>query len=330
MSLREIVGRRFLRKGQELYCSYVESGPDGPEVHWALNFTKNYKRTKALTAPQNWGPGSIQWENTCNNLGAMGRTLSDLPPKKVVYCVGSGPALKRNWRELEKVKGRSDSIIIGCNELLQYLPSGLLDYYTALDARSPDRWWEGFDCSETTAIFGPFIPPRFREANWRDVMWYRIGYHNKLNAMVASKRGGLEVINPLYGAGPSELEIAWRFKPEVIVLVGHSYAYDMVDGVIYEHFEEPLEENRWEGVLRSINSYTTDDIYGKQVVTDYHILITAMMTLTCCQMLQDAGVRVINATEGGILRSNPVIPAYKNRARFPELGTLAETVEMLK
>lgn len=328
---QEMVGRRFLRKGQELYCAYVEKPVgDAPNAAFALNFTKGYPRTKALVAQQDWGPETVQWQNTERNLPRMNLTLDKLPRKKIVYCVGSGPSLMRNWRALEEAKKNPQATILGCNELLQYLPAGLLEYYTAMDVASPDKWWQDKDLSQTTAILGSFVNPNFGTAPFRKTLWYRMGYHNKLNAMVANRRGHLTIVNPLYGVGPGELEIAWHFKPEVVVLVGHSYAYDMIGEEIYEHINEPLTEDRWEGVLRSINSFATEDVYGKPIMTDYHILITCMMALSCCQMLQDAGVRVVNASEGGILKSNPVLPAYQNRPIFPERAKLEDVVRELQ
>lgn len=327
---QEMVGRRFMRKGQELYCAYVEK-PTGepPNACFALNFTKGYPRTKALVSQQDWGPETVQWQNTERNLPHMQNSLDTLPKKKVVYCVGSGPSLMRNWQELEGAKKNPHATILGCNELLQYLPAGLLDWYTALDVACPDRWWQGKDLSGTAAILGSFVNPSFATAPWKKVLWYRMGYHNRLNAMVANRRGHLSIVNPLYGVGPGELELAWHFKPEVVVLVGHSYAYDMVNDTICEHINEPLTMDRWEGHLRAINTFATEDLNAKPIVTDYHILITCMMALACCQMLQDAGVRVINASEGGILRSNPALPAYRDRPQFPERMKLKEVVREL-
>jgi len=330
MTQRELVGRRVLRKGQELYCSYIERPTTGmPELAFALNFTKNYKKTKAVVGAQTFHKDTVQWQNTVANLGIMGRTLNRLPRAETVYCVGSGPALMRNWHWLEKVKGKPGVQIIGCNELLQYLPAGLLDYYMAMDWACPERWVDKYDLSRTTAIFGPYVTPSFPKYDWKDVLWFRMGYRNDLNEMVSSKRPDLTIINPLYGVGTAELEVAWHMRPKNIVLVGHSYAYDRIDGVIYEHINEPLTENRWEGALRGVNHYFTTDIFGKPIVTDYHILITAMMCLTCCQMLADAGIRVINATEGGILKSNPELPAYRNRPSFPEPARLEDVVKEL-
>jgi len=327
---QDMVGRRFLRKGQEIYCAYVEKPTGGiPEAKFALNFTKGYKKTRALVANEDWGPETLRWQNTERNLPYMQNTLDTLPRKKIVYCVGSGPCLMKNWQELQEAKKNPHAAIIGCNELLQYLPAGLLDYYTALDAGSPDRWHEGKDLSQTVAILGSFVTPSFARAPWKKVLWYRMGYHNRLNSMVANRRGHLTIVNPLYGVGPSELELAWHFKPETVVLVGHGYAYDMIGGAIYEHINEPLTEERWEGALRSVSEFCTEDINAKPIVTDYHILITGMMTLACCQMLLDAGVRVINASEGGILRSNPGLPAYANRPIFPERMKLADVVRGL-
>lgn len=326
----DMIGRRFLRKGQELYCAYVER-PTGkpPNACFALNFTKGYPRTKALIAQQDWGPESVQWQNTERNLPYMQNSLDTLPHKKIVYCVGSGPSLMKNWQVLQEAKKNPHACILGCNELLQYLPPGLLDYYTALDISCPGRWLAGRDLSQTVAILGSFVNPSFALAPWKKQLWYRMGYHNRLNAMVANRRGHLTIVNPLYGVGPGELEIAWHFKPEVVVLVGHSYAYDMIEGVVYEHINEPLTQDRWEGPLKAINTFATEDVNGKPIVTDYHILITCMMALACCQMLLDAGVRVINASEGGILRSNPNTPAFRDRPMFPERAKLEHVVKEL-
>jgi hypothetical protein len=326
----DMVGRRFMRKGQELYCAYVERDTNAPpNACFALNFTKGYKKTRALVAKQDWGPETLHWQNAERNLPFMQNSLDTLPKKKIVYCVGSGPCLMRNWRWLEEAKKNPHATVLGCNELLQYLPAGLLEYYTAMDAGSPDRWWQDKDLSQTTAILGSFVSPGFATAPWKKALWYRMGYHNRLNSMVANRRGHLSIVNPLYGVGPGELELAWHFKPEVVVLVGHGYTYDMVDGIIYEHINEPLTEDRWEGALRGVNVFFTEDINAKPVATDYHILITSMMALTCCQILQDAGVRVINASEGGILRSNQAVPAYRDRPSFPERMKLEEVVREL-
>ena len=327
---REMVGRRFLCKGQEVVCAYVERLDNAlPKAEFALDFTKGYRKTKGLKAQEEWGPESQRWVNTIANLPLMTKTLNKLPQVDTVYCVGSGPSLMNNWEALKGVD-KSKAVIVGCNELLQYLPAGLIDYYTALDARSPDKWWRGYDLSRTTAILGSIVTPSFATAPWRDVLWYRIGFGNQLNSMVANRHGWLSIVNPLYGVGPSELEIAWLFRPKTVVLVGHSYCFDRIGGVVYEHLFEPLTEERYEGVLRAIGLYTTSDILGRATMTDYHIMITGMMALASCQLLIDAGVRVVNATEGGILKSNPDIPAYRDRPMFPEAAKLAEIVKELQ
>ena len=326
---RDMVGRRFANhKGRHMVCSYVEEAAalgEVPNAHFVPDFTKGLAGYEGLSGA-NWDEHTIHWRNMINNLKHMNLTLDRLPQADTVFCVGSGPALMKNWRELERVKGRPGCAIIGCNELLQYLPAGLLDYYMVLDACSPDRWWEGRDCSRTTAIFGPPVPPSYLKANWQRVLWYKIGLASPFNRRVARKRGNLVPLIPMYGVGPTELQVAWLMKPKTVILVGHSYAYDRINGVIYEHINEPLTPDRWEGQLRAISEFATTDINGAPIVTDYNILITGMATLASCQLLIDAGVRVINATEGGILKSNNSLPAFAKRAVFPERATLASVV----
>jgi len=324
---REMVGRRFRNsRGVETICSCVEHDRvNGPQPHFIADFTKPYPKNVGLVGTD-WGVNSIQWRNMEANLSDMQLTLDNLPQVDTVYCVGSGPSLMRNWRDLLKVDKRN-SAIIGCNELLQYLPAGLVDYYCVLDAASPTGWHAGLDVSGTTAIFAPIVPPHFKHAGWRKALWYRIGLDGKLSSYVSNRKGHLTPLIPYFGVGPTQLQIAWLMRPKRVVLVGHTYAYDRVDGTIYEHINEPLTEDRWEGILRSIDEFATVDLFGKPIITDYHILITMFMTLTSAQYLMDAGVEVINATEGGVLRSNPDIPAYRDRPLFPACRRLAEVVE---
>lgn len=325
---QEMVGRYFSNQfGSRSVCAYIEHVPDDDPVKCFIpDFTTDLSKFKGMTASE-WTLNSIHWRNMEQNLKDMQLTLDHLPQYDTVFCVGSGPALMKNWPELLRVKGKPGCCIVGCNELLQYLPAGLLDYYLALDASSPDKWWDGWECSETTAIFGPCIPPSFKRAGWKRVLWYRIGLQSAFNSFVNNSKGHLTTLIPCFGVGPAELQVAWLMRPKRVVLVGHSYAYDMIDGVVYEHINEPLTEARWEGILAEMGECATTDIEGKPVVTDYHILITGAATLAHCQILQDNGVQVINATEGGIVRSNPDLPAYRNRPIFPELVTLKDVVD---
>lgn len=323
---REMVGRRFMLEGQEVICCYAEELPNAQlKVVYLQDFTKGFVKKPRIVGGD-WQPDSVHWANMLENLGVMGRTLDKLPQVDTVFCVGSGPALMRNWRELENID-HNKSRVIGCNELLQYVPARCFDYYAALDGMSPRKWHRDIDVSRVTAVFGPIIPPHFTRAGWKDVLWYRLGTKGRLADYVSRKRPDLTQLVPFYGVGPVQLQIAWLMRPKKVVLVGHSYCFDQIDGVIYEHINEPLTRDRWEGVLREIGEYATTDITNQPVVTDYHIMITSMTTLTSCRMLIDAGVEVMNATESGLLLSNPALPAYQSRAIFPRCQRLKAAVE---
>jgi len=327
---QQLVGRYFLNShGSRLLCAYVEHQPDrDPTVCFIPDFSTDLSKHKGLVATQ-WDVNSIQWRNAEKNLPDMQLTLDRLPQVDTVFLVGSGPALMKNWRELERVKGKPGVAIVGCNELLQYLSPGLLDYFLCLDACSPDKWWEGWDCSQTTAVFAPITPPSFKRADWKRMLWYKIGLQSDFNSFINNRKGHLTTLIPVFGVGPLELQFAWLLRPKRVVLVGHSYAYDRIDGVIYEHINEPLLEDRWEGVLSTIGECATVDIDGNPVVTDFHILMCGSATLAHCQVLLDNGIEVLNCTEGGVLRSSLEIPAFRDRPLFPQKARLRDVVETM-
>ena len=57
------------------------------------------------------------------------------------------------------------------------------------------------------------------------------------------------------------------------------------------------------------------------------VSISGAATLAHCQILLDHGVEVVNCTEGGVLKSNADIPAFRERPIFPTHARLAEVVK---
>jgi len=333
----ELVGCRFeTEEGNEVIVTFVENNPDPddpnrfiPRVDIVEDFTRaKPDRTPLMAAVGNEWRDGLMLDHLYANLPLCKKTLHDLPKVDVAYVVGSGPALMRNHRHLEKID-KKNSVIIGMNELLQYLPAGLLDYYLILDVASPAVWYEGRDVTNTTAVLCVTAPPHFAFEPWKDLRWFRLSGHGPL---VDDMREAAPHLDELsiggYSVSFDAIEFAYKLGAKTVVFVGMNYCHEMIDGVIYDHINEPLTEAWWEGRLRGIGHVMVRDIHGKPAFTEYSMLRSAMTTMGAVQCLIGAGVRVINASEGGILRPNPRCYEITQTKLF-ETKTLEETVEEL-
>jgi len=101
--------------------------------------------------------------------------------------------------------------------------------------------------------------------------------------------------------------IVRMLKAKVIVLVGMDCAFS--DS--WRHFDEPLTFDRDEDYL------VAGDVNSRAVITNSIYLSIAEWHTAVFYFLTSAGVRVINATEGGLLRN------------FVEVRDLASTVDEL-
>ena len=96
---REMVGRYFrTAANQRVLCAYVDAGSNDGRTTTCFvpDFTQSDLDNFEGLYGGNWGQNSVQWQNVERNLPDMHLTLDLLPKAKVVYCVGSGPALMRN------------------------------------------------------------------------------------------------------------------------------------------------------------------------------------------------------------------------------------------
>ena len=341
LAAHEMVGRRFLTpEGQEVIVTFVESIPKYSDEGRLLGYTPHIDIVEDFTRlcdgpspirPAAMSPDRLEMteRNIRCNAGLVGKGLEGLPPRETVYVVGSGPSLMQNRHALERID-KDAAAVVGCNELLQYLPAGILDYYAAIDAGCPSKWHSGIDVSRTTALICTMAPSHFTLSPWRDLRWFKLrGQGGHVNLMEQCNPGLSELSLSGYAVSLSMIEFAYRFlKARTIVLAGFDFAYKYIDGIVYDHIDEPLSEDYWEGIYRMRGRIFARDIFGRPAVSDYNLLRAGMAVMGAIRCLADAGVRVINATEGGVLVPNEKCPAVIAGARH-EVMPLEAVVETL-
>jgi len=233
-----------------------------------------------------------------------------------------------NRQELLRIK-KDNAVILALNETLGVIPPEIADYYLMVDGNSPSRWWEPYDCSNTTLIAGPWIPHEALKHNWKDVLWITFIGRSRFYDYIREKAPHIRSIVSPGAVGPTQVIISYCFKPQNVVLVGHNYSHECINGTWWQDAGKSVTVEQWNqwvrwrefAVLRSMNGYP--------VPVPMLYLDSAMNTMGACQLMAETGIRMINATEGGILRQNPHVTVYKDR-QVLEQARLADVINELQ
>jgi hypothetical protein len=256
---------------------------------------------------------SKRWgENYETNKPLITRAASDVEPSDVLYLCASGPSIERNAPELLKVtRGKK----LAVNWTLDWaaksgLGASLFDYFMCIDYHLQPKDWGEFP--DTTAIFDVCVNNAVAQTRFKDRIWFT--QMAQTGNPVAQKAVAEHPELPQYEAGLnvtfSALQwAAFGLKAKTIVLVGLDSAltygrYHCGTWADYK-FWHPAEY------------LVVPDNYGVPVVTVKGFADMADWMHAAFFFMRQAGIRIINATEGGVIREHC------------ELKTLADTVAEL-
>ena len=264
-----------------------------PAGHWV------YRVVRDFTRPLDPGAYGTTWMDDPERLRRcelnyavhkpfIDLSAGDVATSEVAYLVGSGPSLRRNWREVLEV---SRGVVVGVNQTPAILPTERMDYFFCIDGSLDGSHWAG-RMGATTGVFDVAVTPAVHKGHFREKRWFvaasRSAFYDRARAdfphLVAIEHG----LNVTFTA------LSWIVRvlgAKTIVLVGMDCA--CTDGM--KHFDEPLAFDPKEEYL------VARDVYGGAVITTRNYFEMAEWHLAALYFLKEAGIRVINATEGGIL-----------------------------
>jgi len=246
------------------------------------------------------------------NLPLIERGAGDVEPADVVYLVASGPGLERNAQELTRI---TNGVKVAVNWTMDWasangLGDDIFDYYVCIDYFIDPR--SAVEHPNTIGVFDVVVNPKVPQRVFKDRRWFCSAAQtgNPVGKLAKERDPFL----PDYDSGLNVLFSAMQWvtmglKAKTVVFVGADCA---------------LTWNRyhcgeWADYKRFIPAEFTvvADIHGHMVVTTKMLNDIADWMQAAFFFMQRAGVRVINATESGILD------------QYCELKPLADTVDEL-
>lgn len=251
-------------------------------------------------------------DNYEENRSLITRPATDVEPSDVVYLVGSGPSLERNAPELLRV---TRGVKVAANWTLSWFADmgmglDVFDYFTCIDYHIKAQ--DSRDYPNTTAVMDVVVNPSVPRVNFKDRIWFTSDAQagNPAAQKAQEENDGL----PEYDAGLnvtfSALQwIVMALKAKTIVLVGTDCALTWGR----YHCGTWGEYKFWHPAEYAV----IEDLYGRPTMSVKGLVDIADWTMGALYFIREAGIRVINASEEGIL---------KNQC---ELMTLADAVDEL-
>lgn len=221
---------------------------------------------------------------------ASGDSKDFAPNEDVLYVVAPGPSLKYNGHHLADVKRGK---VLCVNKAHNVIGPKNCDYYMALDAKSPESWFQS-DLSDTIGYLGACVAPWAQKAKFKQTHWFVDQNLSHLDTVLGPRKEKLPSLDHGMSVLYSATDLAIRMGVKTIVFVG-------VDGSFRDNEVHPGEsvESWGFGDIQKVKN-----IYGEEVYTNqlYASLTSHLLGKLAFMMIYK--VRVINATEGGVLSAS--------------------------
>jgi len=279
-----------------------------PAGHWVYRVVRDFTRPLEPRAYQSTSTDAQRLKryelNYVVHQPHIELSAADLPESDVVYLVGSGPSLRKNW---EHVLDVTRGVVVGVNQAPALIPTERMDYFFCIDySLDGSHWSQGMQ--QTIGIFDVAVTPAVHRSDFKEMRWFvpasRSAFYDK------ARNDFPQLVMLEHGLNVTFTALSWIvrcLKARTIVLVGMDCAFPES----MKHFDEPLAFDADEEYL------VARDVAGRAVITNRIYLDLAEWHTGVFYFLKEAGIRVINATEGGILTN------------FVELCQLSDVVRKL-
>jgi hypothetical protein len=252
---------------------------------------------------------SNRWAaNYAANKPMIARAASDVEPSDVLYLCASGPSIERNAPELLKVK-RGKKLCV--NWTLDWaakagLGASLFDYFMCIDYMLEPKDWGRFP--DVTAVLDVCANNAVARVGFKDVRWFT--QMAQPGNPVAQQAHAENPHLPQYEAGLNVVFSALQWaalglKARTIVLVGLDCA------LTYGRYHCGTWADY--GFWHPAEYLVMPDIYGAPVISVKGLADMMDWTHAAFHFMRKAGIRIINATEGGLSATT----AKSRRSRKP-------------
>jgi len=221
----------------------------------------------------------------------------------VVFFVASGPSLKRNGHELGrlyKARKAGRAAVFALNSAPLVLPEGSVDYHCVLEDMHEENektegWFDKWDASGATAYLSVDTVPWQVRAKYKERRWFRMASYGSEENVYRKRFPKMLGLDQGYTVAFSALHLIYLCRPSTIVFVGHDCSYPEDEGW---HCEDDKGVDPTE--LGEDYDYGLD---GRRVKTriDYWGLRNHLLA-ACYWIALEGRIKIVNATEGGILR----------------------------
>lgn len=217
------------------------------------------------------------------------------PSCETVIVVAAGPSLEKNIDLLNRIKTNEQVKVIGVNSIIKFLPCH--DYFFTMDFRiSPKMCFSDGQRSPCGVLMTIACPDLATYPQFDRVIWLAADISAELYAPLGWMHKDIPDLTLPANTTMAAMEWAAVYlKAKRIIMIGQDLSFKLVgDKKMLVHYNgEP------EPILGGLTTWMD---YTKEVVLthpDYTEI--AKRTMPFMHFLRDAGVDVINATEGGIL-----------------------------
>ena len=268
---------------------------------WSFNSANKDKDPLPLMASAMRGNRDEIWKNCLNkNKPHVKRFINELKNKeqgKTCYIIGNGPSLQLNAKELKKID-KKNSIIMGVNRCPQLIPNIKLDYYVCIDFKAYPEWAEGVNFGKTKCCFVPTTNPEFiNKVKTKEMYWFRHPYKGGVNELMEKKWKKMDSLDQGLCCTFSALHLAWYLGCDKIVFVGQDMSFTHGG----RHIGEPLPWDMVKHDYEAGTCYLAEDINGAACITNKMFCDMRDHLVGACYFLKRNGIRIINASEYGIL-----------------------------
>jgi len=242
------------------------------------------------------GKRKLWRDNYAKNKPLITRGIKELfGKKKGKKCIiaGSGPSLQVDY--LRNFKSDKWDII-ACNDAYRLIGGDYAYFIDGSDMPIMDKWTSEIR-GKTKAILSWFVRPQMAQKGWARTYWQGFWPRNLQsvadgnsaeNEVVIEKCGGTSMMLNVTAVA---FDFAFQAGYDEIVFVGCDFAYTNGES----HYDEPAT---WKN---SDIYYMADQMQGGLVLTNESLKLQSNMHEALAWFAKDAGRKVYNCTEGGIM-----------------------------